>query len=109
VIPAHRRALVLAGLQAADLAVTQVSSAYGDEHLEHLGVPRAMRPWLPVVKATAIGALTATANRPALRRIVGVALTSYYLAALVFHVRAGDRAPQAAPAAACALIAATLV
>jgi hypothetical protein len=63
VLTAERRALVLARLQAVDLAVTQVSPKYGDEHLDHLGVPGAVRPVLPVIKATAIGALVATSRR----------------------------------------------
>ena len=109
VITANRRALALAVLQGADLAVTQTSRAYGDEHLDHLGVPRALRPLLPVVKVTATGALIVTSNRPALRRFVGVGLALYYLAAVAFHVRAGDRATQAAPAAFCVLIAVSLV
>ena len=109
VIAANRRTLALAVLQAADLAVTQTSRAYGDEHLDYLGVPRALRPLLPLVKVTATGALIMTSNRPALRRFVGVGLASYYLAAVAFHVRAGDRATQAAPAAFCLLVAVSLV
>ena len=34
-----RRALLLAAFQAGDLAATQLSAKYGDDHLDHLGVP----------------------------------------------------------------------
>jgi DoxX-like family len=105
----ERRALVLAGLQAADLAITQLLPAYGDEHLDHLGVPPLVRRALPIIKAAAVGALMATARRPILRGVVGAGLISYYSAAVAFHVRAGDRPVEAAPAAACALLAATIV
>lgn len=104
-----RRARLLAGLQAADLVVTQLSSAYGDDHLDHLGVPAALRPALPMVKAVAVGALLVTSTRPRLRSVVSTALLSYYSAAIAFHIRAGDSPTKALPAAGCAALAGTLV
>ena len=105
----ERRAQLLALLQAADLAVTQLSPAYGEEHLDHLGVPKSVRPLLPLVKSGTVVALVATARRPRLRPYVGAGLVAYYSAALTFHVQSGDSPADAAPAACCALLAASLL
>ena len=104
-----RLALALAGLQASDLAVTQVARKYGDTHLDHLGVPIAVRPVLPAIKAAAVVALVMTSKRRALRSVVGAALVSYYGAAATFHVLSGDAPAQVLPAAACAVLAGALV
>lgn len=104
-----RIALILALFQTADLVVTTTSSSYGDEHLEHLGVPRGLRPALPVVKLAAVVGLMATSRRPAARSWVGAGLAAYYAAAASFHVRAGDEPADVAPAIACGVLAATLV
>ena len=104
-----RLALALAAFQVADVVVTQVSPRYGDEHLDHLGVPRWLRPFLPTVKAAAAGALVATWRRPTARSLTATVLVSYYSAAVTFHVLAGDGPPAVAPAAACAAMAASIV
>jgi hypothetical protein len=104
-----RRALLLAALQAGDLVATQLSPAYGTQHLDHLGVPAGLRPLLPVTKAAATLALTITAYRPSRRRLVGAALLSYYSAAATFHVLTGDRPRELAPAVACGVLAASLI
>jgi hypothetical protein len=109
VLTPKRRALLLAGLQAADLATTQISPKYGKEHLDHLGVPPAVRPVLPVIKAAAVAALVVTSKRSRLRSTVGAALVAYYSAAMAFHIHAGDPPAEAAPAAVCGLLAATVV
>jgi hypothetical protein len=109
VIPAGRRALVLAGLQVLDLAVTQTSSRFGEAHLDHLGVPAVLRPALPVIKATSTVALAATSRRPLARSVVGAGLVAYYASAATFHILAGDRPADAAPATLLALLAASLV
>jgi hypothetical protein len=103
------RALVLAAFQAIDLVVTQISPTYGAAHLDHLGVPPLLRPLLPGVKLAAAVALVATARRPRLRSATGAALLAYYSAATAFHVLASDPSTQAAPAAGCAVLAASLV
>jgi DoxX-like protein len=100
---------VLAGLQAAGLAVTQISPKYGEEHLDHLGVPPAVRPVLPIVKAAAVIGLVIASRRSGLRSIAGAALVSYYSAAVAFHVHSDDPPIDAAPAAVCGLLTATLV
>ena len=102
-------ALALAALQAVDLAVTSVSPKYGEEHLDHLGIPAWLRPALPLIKVAAVAALVAAAKRPVLRSTTGAALVSYYSAAASFHVLAGDSTTDVAPAAACAMLAGALV
>ena len=106
---ASARAHVLAALQAADLAVTQLSPRYGAEHLDDLGVPSQLRPALPMIKAAAVAGLIVSSNHRAAQRLVGAALFSYYSAAATFHLLAGDRPADVAPAAACGVLAATLV
>ncbi len=92
------RGLALA--HAVDLAVVAASpTRFGDEHLDHLGVPRWVRPWFPVVKGTAVVALLATAKRPQLRSIVGAGLVAYYSAAVAFHVLSDDPPEEALAAA----------
>ena len=108
-LPATRRALLLAGVQAVDLAVTQLSPRYGHEHLGHLGVPLEIRPVLPAVKAAAVGALLATAKRARPRSLVACALVAYYSAAATFHVLAKDPLTTVSPAAGCAVLSASLV
>lgn len=102
-------AVVLAAMQAADLVVTSTSPKYGDHHLEQLGVPRWIRPWLPAIKTAAVVALVGTRNQRSLRRATGAALVAYYSAAATFHLRSGGTAADAAPAIAYGAVAVTLV
>lgn len=102
-------AIVLAILQAADFLYAEASPDYGDAHLDHLGVPRGIRPLLPVVKAGAVGALVLSVRRPRVRSLVGSALVAYYSAAVAFHRSAGDPPATALPAAFLGVLAASLV
>ena len=108
-VASARTAHLLAVIQAADVVVTQVSDAYGTEHLDHLGVPTSVRRLLPALKAGAVVALLVSARKPRLRSGVGAALLAYYSAAVTFHVRSGDNPRDVAPAVGCALIAASLI
>lgn len=103
------RALLLAALQAADLVVTRYSSAYGDAHLDHLRIPPSLRPALPFVKLAAVGALLASARWGQARRVVGLAMVTYYASAATFHIAADDSTAKTAPAVACGLLAASIV
>ena len=109
VVARARIARVVAVAQLADLTVSQISRRYGNEHLDHLGVPAMVRPALPVIKATAVVALGATAAHPRLRSIVAASLVSYYAAATTFHVLAKDPPSQAMPAVGMAICVAVLV
>jgi hypothetical protein len=109
VISRAQLTLGLAGLQLADLIVSQVSPAFGDEHLDHLGVPEWLRPLLPLVKGAAVVALLGTAKRPTTRSAVGAGLVGYYAAAVTFHALSNDGVAEAAPAAAFGALAAAIV
>jgi hypothetical protein len=101
--------LLLAVLQAGDLVVAQVSPKFGDAHLDHLGVPYALRPVLPAVKLAAVVGLVVARNRPALRSMVAAGLVAYYSAAVTFHRQSGDAAADVAPAAAFGVLAAAIL
>jgi hypothetical protein len=100
---------MLAAFQAGDLIVTQVSPRYGDAHLDHLGVPRWLRPVLPAIKLGAVVALVATANRRTPRSGVAAALVPYYTAAVTFHVMSSDSPDDVAAAGVCAALAMVIV
>jgi hypothetical protein len=70
------------------------------DHLDHLGVPRWLRPALPVIKVTGSAALVAGLRWPRFGATTALALVGYYAAAAEFHVLAGDHPMMAAPAAA---------
>lgn len=108
-LSARAVAVGLGVFQAADLVVTQTQEAFGEAHLDHLGVPRGLRPVLPVVKGAAAVALLATPRHPHLRRATATALVAYYAAATAFHVLSGDGPKDVAPAAVCCASAAWLV
>ena len=105
----RRVAQVLAIMHVADLIAGQTLPQFGDDHLDHLGVPRWLRPALPTTKAAAVVALVVTRGHPRPRSVVGAALVSYYSAAVTFHVLSNDGAAQAAPAAAFGVLAAAIV
>jgi hypothetical protein len=107
-LSARHVARLLAVLQAADLAVTQVSSRYGPSHLDHLGVPRSVQRWLPVIKCAAVAALATTARSPTVRSRTAAPLVAYYSAAVTFHVLSDDPPADAVPAAVCGVLAAWL-
>jgi len=104
-----RVARVLASLHVADLVASQTLPQFGEEHLDHLGVPPWLRPALPIIKGAAVVALVATRGHPKPRSAVGAALVAYYSAAVSFHVLSDDGPAQAAPAAAFGVLAAALV
>src|SRR3954454_9753262 len=97
---------VLAIMHVADLIASQTLPQFGDYHLDHLGVPRRLRPVLPMTKAAAVVALAVTREHPKPRSAVGAALVAYYAAAVTFHVLSDDGPAQAAPAAAFGALAA---
>jgi hypothetical protein len=90
------------------LAAAQVVDAVGggvaprdlvQSHLDHLGVPAALRPALGVIKVSASVGLVAGLRWPRVGVVTSAALVSYYSAAATFHVLSGDHPALAAPAA----------
>lgn len=108
-ISPRQRSLLLAGLQAADLAITQGSSKYGEEHLDDLRVPVALRPLLPWFKGAAAVALIVTSELPRARSAAGLGMVAYYSSAATFHIAAKDSVLNTVPALVCGLLAASLV
>ena len=103
-LPHRHAALALAALQALDLVYTEVSPKYGEEHFDHLGVPRWLRPFLPVIKTAAVAGLVGLRDR----RPVALPLVSYYSAAATFHVLSDDSTKDVVPAVFCAALAAAI-
>ena len=75
-------------------------SDYIERHLDHLGVPGAIRHVLPVIKVTSSLGLVAGLRHRRIGALTAAGLVAYYSAAACFHVLAGDRLVVALPAAA---------
>ena len=106
----RRFAFRLAALQVVDLAANQAfADRFGDAHYDHLGVPRRVRPLLPVIKIATTAALLVGANRPRLRSATGAGLVAYYAAAVTFHIESDDPWTEIAPAALYGAVAAAVV
>ena len=99
------------------LAVFQVLDALGTElvpprylerHLDHLGVPRTLRPLLSPIKVAGAAGLVLGTRVPRVGVLAAAGLVAYYSAAASFHVLADDHPVLAAPAIGCG-VAATAV
>jgi hypothetical protein len=89
----------LAAFQAGDAVACAIPVAPIAKILDDLGVPEAVRPVLPVVKAaSAIGLLSVT-RFPGLARLTTAMLTLYFVVAVGAHIRARDKVVNAIPAA----------
>jgi hypothetical protein len=93
---------------AVGLAAVQVVDTIGNAilprrcmkaHLDHLRVPHAMQPVLPVIKLATSAGLLVGLEMPRLGVLTSAALVGYYAAAAGFHMGAGDHPVFAAPAA----------
>jgi hypothetical protein len=106
----RRFALRLAAMQVGDIVVTQAfPDRFGDAHYDHLGVPRRLRPALPVIKAATTVALLVGMRQPRVRSVTAAGLVAYYAAAVTFHVRSDDPWTDIAPAALYGAVAAAVV
>lgn len=99
-------AVGLAIFQVADAVANAIPRRYVKAHLDHLRVPRNLRPALPVIKVTSTLGLLLGLKMPRLGAITAASLIAYYAAAARFHLLAHDHPVLAAPAAACGAIAA---
>ncbi len=94
-------ALGLAAAQIVDALVGELAPRQlVQSHLDHLGVPTAVRPALGLIKVTASVGLVAGLKWPRLGVLTSACLVSYYSAAAAFHILSGDNPALAAPAAA---------
>ena len=99
-------ALGLAAVQVLDSIGNEIPRKLVHNHLNHLGVPRRLRPLLSPIKVTTAAALVAGIERPRLRAVTSAGLVAYYAAAARFHLLAGDHPVIAVPAAVCGAAAA---
>lgn len=93
-------AVVLASVQLIDvLGNAVVPREYVDAHLDHLQVPRRLRPLLSPIKLTSSAGLLAGLEMPRLGALTAAASCGYYAIAVRYHVRAGDHPVLCVPAA----------
>ena len=92
------------------LAVFQMLDAVGtelvprrclDRHLDHLGVPRNLRPLLSPIKVAGAAGLVLGTRVPEVGALAAAGLVAYYSAAASFHVLADDHPVLAGPAIGC--------
>jgi DoxX-like family len=92
-LTSNRTYAVLAAVQAADAAACAVRWAPIEQALDDVGLPKEVRPVIPVVKvASAVGLLSVT-RFPRLARLTTFMLTVYFVLAVSAHVRARDWSP----------------
>lgn len=87
-------------------AVTMFPDVWGDEHLDHHGVPSYLRPFLTPIKLASSGGLLLGLKWPRLGALTAACLIAYYGIAASFHVRADESSLNALPAATLGLAAA---
>jgi DoxX-like family len=102
-VPERTRRLVvgLAIFQVVDAIANAIPRRYVEAHLDHLGVPRDLRPLLPVIKVTSALGLLVGLKMHRVGAVTSAGLLRYYAAAAGFHLLADDHPLLAAPAAAC--------
>jgi hypothetical protein len=89
----------LAAFQAGDAVACAIPVAPIAKILDDLGVPEAVRPVLPLVKAASAIGLLSVSWFPALARLTTAMLTLYFVCAVGAHIRARDKVLNALPAA----------
>lgn len=93
-------AVALAAVQALDtLGNAVVPRRYVKAHLDHLGVPDALRPALPMIKVATSAGLLVGIRMPRVGALTSAGLVAYYAAAVRFHLSAGDHPMLSTPAA----------
>jgi hypothetical protein len=91
--------VALAAFQVLDVVGNAVPRRFVAAHLDHLGVPQALRPMLSVMKLSSSAGLLAGLRFRRLGVLTSGALVAYYAAAARFHTLSGDHPALAAPAA----------
>src|SRR2546421_3507714 len=96
----RQQVLGLVAVQSADAAFNAVPTQWLRDDLDHLGVPEDLRFVFPLIKSASAVGLLGGLRWPRLGRVTAAALIVYFLAAMGFHARAGDRILRYAPATA---------
>lgn len=85
--------------QAGDAVACAIPLPIIGKTLDDLRVSDSVRPVLPVLKAAAAIGLLSVTRFPALARLTTAMLTLYFVVAVGAHIRVGDQAVNAIPAA----------
>ena len=97
---ARQQVLALVAVQLGDAAFNAIPTQWLRDDLEHLGFPWKLRFVFPVVKTASAVGLVGGLRWPRLGRFTAGALIVYFVLAMGFHARAGDRLVRYLPAAA---------
>ena len=90
----------LAALHIVDAIASATPRMSMAARLDHLGVPRVLRPVLPVIKVSTSVGLLVGLRRPRVGAMTSAVLVAFYAAAVSFHGFAGDHPAVALPATA---------
>ena len=96
----RQQVLGLVAVQSADAAFNAIPTQWLRDDLDHLGVPEDLRFVFPLIKSASALGLLGGLRWPRLGRVTATALIVYFLVAMGFHARAGDRILRYAPATA---------
>ena len=94
-----RFVLALAGFQVVDAVACAIPLGYIKADLDHIRCPEPLQKALPLIKGASAVGLIGGLKLPRLGALTCGALVAYFLAAIGFHVRAGDRPLRSVPAA----------
>lgn len=93
VLASRRTYAALAAVQAADAVACAIPLAAIEKTFDDVGLPRELRPLIPVVKAASALGLVSVFRSPALARVTTVMLTVYFALAVGSHLRVKDVSP----------------
>ncbi|RFZ02268.1 hypothetical protein DSM43518_05085 [Mycobacterium marinum] len=99
VVTSPKAYAVLGVFQAGDAVACAIPLPPIAKILDDLGVPEAVRPVFPIVKAAAAVGLFSVTRFPALARLTTAMLTLYFVLAVAAHVRVRDKIVNIIPAA----------
>lgn len=93
VLTSRRTYAALAAVQGADAVACAIPLAAIEKTFDDVGLPREIRPLIPVVKAASALGLLSVFRSPLLARVTTVMLTVYFALAVGSHLRARDFSP----------------
>ena len=96
--PPTHTGLALAGFQVADAVACAIPLSFIKADLDRLGCSDGLQKALPFVKAASSLGLLVGRRSPRIGALASAGLVAYFVAAVGFHKRAGDKAVRALPA-----------
>ena len=97
-VAARRVAVALAGFQAVDALVCAIPNGPVKADLDRIGCPPSLSAALPFIKGASATGLALGLKRPAIGKLTAASLIAYFVVAIGFHARAGDRSGRYLPA-----------